>query len=144
MSHGLNLYQQIAPFFQQEGRQWRPFIIRPIPSPLMKPLLVFVNPKSGGNQVIMNQSRSILQYLKAFFKGCWDNNVVVNRSNPVNFANIFTLYSGMTHILGLFPLLNIHTQQRPLPLQSWKLKPDNTDRILADEHSSTHWNWQKG
>uniref|UniRef100_H3BH82 Diacylglycerol kinase n=1 Tax=Latimeria chalumnae TaxID=7897 RepID=H3BH82_LATCH len=34
---------------EQEGR-WRPFIVKPIPSSLMKPLLVFVNPKSGGNQ----------------------------------------------------------------------------------------------
>ncbi|XP_054624789.1 diacylglycerol kinase zeta-like isoform X2 [Dunckerocampus dactyliophorus] len=34
----------------EDGRQWKPFIIRAIPSPLMKPLIVFVNPKSGGNQ----------------------------------------------------------------------------------------------
>ncbi|KAM6945708.1 diacylglycerol kinase zeta [Aplochiton taeniatus] len=33
----------------EEGR-WKPFVVRPIPSQLMKPLLVFVNPKSGGNQ----------------------------------------------------------------------------------------------
>uniref|UniRef100_A0A8C7SU02 Diacylglycerol kinase n=1 Tax=Oncorhynchus mykiss TaxID=8022 RepID=A0A8C7SU02_ONCMY len=33
----------------QDGR-WKPFIVKPVPSQLMKPLLVFVNPKSGGNQ----------------------------------------------------------------------------------------------
>lgn len=40
----------VAFFFQQENKG-RPFVIKPISSPLMKPLLVFVNPKSGGNQV---------------------------------------------------------------------------------------------
>ncbi|XP_066898160.1 diacylglycerol kinase iota isoform X5 [Kogia breviceps] len=33
-----------------EENKGRPFVIKPISSPLMKPLLVFVNPKSGGNQ----------------------------------------------------------------------------------------------
>ncbi|XP_041095767.1 diacylglycerol kinase zeta-like [Polyodon spathula] len=33
----------------EEGR-WKPFIVKPVPSLQMKPLLVFVNPKSGGNQ----------------------------------------------------------------------------------------------
>uniref|UniRef100_A0A8B9WDA8 Diacylglycerol kinase n=1 Tax=Bos mutus grunniens TaxID=30521 RepID=A0A8B9WDA8_BOSMU len=34
----------------QQENKGRPFVIKPISSPLMKPLLVFVNPKSGGNQ----------------------------------------------------------------------------------------------
>ncbi|XP_069084065.1 diacylglycerol kinase iota isoform X2 [Pleurodeles waltl] len=33
-----------------EDSKGRPFALKPISSPLMKPLLVFVNPKSGGNQ----------------------------------------------------------------------------------------------
>nr|XP_028602617.1 diacylglycerol kinase iota isoform X7 [Podarcis muralis] len=33
-----------------EENKGRPFVVKPISSPLMKPLLVFVNPKSGGNQ----------------------------------------------------------------------------------------------
>ncbi|KAJ8247707.1 hypothetical protein GJAV_G00249380 [Gymnothorax javanicus] len=33
-----------------EETRWKPFMVKPIPSQLMKPLLVFVNPKSGGNQ----------------------------------------------------------------------------------------------
>ncbi|XP_037307300.2 diacylglycerol kinase zeta isoform X1 [Pungitius pungitius] len=33
----------------QDGR-WKPFLLKPLPSQLMKPVLVFVNPKSGGNQ----------------------------------------------------------------------------------------------
>uniref|UniRef100_A0A8C9N5K1 Diacylglycerol kinase n=1 Tax=Serinus canaria TaxID=9135 RepID=A0A8C9N5K1_SERCA len=33
-----------------QDNKGRPFVIKPISSPLMKPLLVFVNPKSGGNQ----------------------------------------------------------------------------------------------
>nr|XP_033813648.1 diacylglycerol kinase iota [Geotrypetes seraphini] len=34
----------------EQENKGRPFVIRPVASPLMKPLLVFVNPKSGGNQ----------------------------------------------------------------------------------------------
>ncbi|CAG5120054.1 unnamed protein product, partial [Candidula unifasciata] len=38
----------------------KPFILKPIPSPLIKPVVVFINPKSGGNQGA-----------KLFHKFCW-------------------------------------------------------------------------
>ncbi|XP_053093033.1 diacylglycerol kinase zeta isoform X2 [Pangasianodon hypophthalmus] len=45
-----------------EDGKWKHFIVKPIPSQLMKPLLVFVNPKSGGNQGT-KIIRSFLWYL---------------------------------------------------------------------------------
>ncbi|XP_066523267.1 diacylglycerol kinase zeta isoform X2 [Hoplias malabaricus] len=45
-----------------EDGKWKQFIVKPIPSQLMKPLLVFVNPKSGGNQGA-KIIRSLMWYL---------------------------------------------------------------------------------
>lgn len=47
----MDVHLSCAAFFLQQENKGRPFVIKPISSPLMKPLLVFVNPKSGGNQV---------------------------------------------------------------------------------------------
>lgn len=62
--------------FVQEAR-WKPFIVRPIPSQLMKPLLVFVNPKSGGNQV-----RAVLSVLELSVQAQWTEANTSHRCNP--------------------------------------------------------------
>ncbi|OBS65948.1 hypothetical protein A6R68_05512, partial [Neotoma lepida] len=46
----VGVYPNSAACLFQQDNKGRPFVIKPISSPLMKPLLVFVNPKSGGNQ----------------------------------------------------------------------------------------------
>ncbi|KAK6319761.1 hypothetical protein J4Q44_G00088680 [Coregonus suidteri] len=38
----------------------KPFIVKPVPSQLMKPLLVFVNPKSGGNQSLHGEDSAFI------------------------------------------------------------------------------------
>lgn len=38
---------------KSKEKEPRAFIIKPIPSTKVTPVLVFINPKSGGNQVIM-------------------------------------------------------------------------------------------
>ncbi|XP_055887784.1 diacylglycerol kinase zeta-like isoform X1 [Biomphalaria glabrata] len=45
---------------RKSKEDFRPFLLKPIPSPLIKPVLVFINPKSGGNQGS-----------KLYHKFCW-------------------------------------------------------------------------
>ncbi|CAL8318378.1 unnamed protein product [Lota lota] len=66
--------------------KWRPFMLKPLPSPLMKPILVFVNPKSGGNQgtKVLQMFMWILNPRQTSF------NKMCNPCRPINDVNGYT------------------------------------------------------
>lgn len=56
----------------------RTFVIKPIPTANITPVLVFINPKSGGNQVSCENQTNAFEYL---FKG-------ISRENSLEFPGI--------------------------------------------------------
>lgn len=44
------LLEFFDPLFLFQDKEYRTFVIKPIPSTTVTPVIVFINPKSGGNQ----------------------------------------------------------------------------------------------
>lgn len=58
-----------------QDKEYRTFVIKPIPSTTVTPVIVFINPKSGGNQglKLMQKFQWLLNPRQVHTLKTWDN-----------------------------------------------------------------------